>query len=261
MSLHLYLSPHFDDAVLSCGGLIAQQTASGQRVIIATLCAGAPPIEHDLSPFAQSLHERWLTHFPGQDLIALRRQEDRAACARVGAEARHLDGLDCIYRRGPAGEWLYTSHEALFDVLHPGDDDPALTAQLHDLLAQVQPQRVYAPLAVGNHVDHQWLRRLAETWAGAGRPLRFYEDYPYGERVERLAQALNQPVAWRWLRHPQPLTPAQAEAKIAAIACYGSQMTALFESAEAMPSRVQAHLSRRGAPGQAEILWQPLIQS
>jgi len=257
MPTHLYLSPHFDDAALSCGGLIARQTAAHERVIIATLATGAPPAASDLSPFALSLHQRWLADFPGQEAMAVRRQEDQAACAHLGAEALHLAGLDAIYRRGPGSEWFYPSREALFDELHPADDDPALAAQLHDLLARVQPHCIYAPLAAGNHVDHQWLRRLVETWVIAGRPLLFYEDYPYAEQAGDLAEALNRPTPWFWLRRPQPLTPAQIAAKIAAIACHASQMEVLF--AGAMPERVQAYLARRGAPGQAEILWQPIL--
>ena len=34
---HLFISPHYDDAALSCGGLIAQLSAAGKRVIVAGL--------------------------------------------------------------------------------------------------------------------------------------------------------------------------------------------------------------------------------
>jgi len=36
----IYISPHFDDAVLSCGGLIWEQTHKGITVEIWTVCAG-----------------------------------------------------------------------------------------------------------------------------------------------------------------------------------------------------------------------------
>ena len=39
----IYLSPHFDDAVLSCGGMIWEQVHSGETVEIWTLCAGQIP--------------------------------------------------------------------------------------------------------------------------------------------------------------------------------------------------------------------------
>ena len=54
----IYLSPHLDDAVLSCGGLIWEQVQLGERVEIWTIFAGDPPAEM-LTPFAEELHTRW----------------------------------------------------------------------------------------------------------------------------------------------------------------------------------------------------------
>jgi hypothetical protein len=54
-----------------------------------------------LSAYALEHHERWGV---ADSLIALRRTEDQAACAAVGAAARYYDLPDCIYRRLPNGE-------------------------------------------------------------------------------------------------------------------------------------------------------------
>ena len=257
MSTHLFLSPHFDDAILSCGGLIARQTGHGDRVFVATLCAGQPG-DGPFSPFADFQHKRWLAEHPGADPNVLRRCEDEAACAVAGAEPVFLDDLDCIYRRGN-GAWLYASEQALFGPLHPADDDSALRAALMDLVATLAPDTIYAPLAAGNHVDHQRVRRIAEEWAAAGQPIYFYEDYPYVEQVERLWQALNRPISGRWRRCHAPLSPAEVETKIRAISCYSSQMTVLFQ--DEMPRRVRAQLACTGAPNLAEALWQLKSQS
>ena len=45
MTDHLYLSPHFDDAALSCGGQIATFTAAGQSVLVVTITGGDPPAD------------------------------------------------------------------------------------------------------------------------------------------------------------------------------------------------------------------------
>ena len=55
---YIYLSPHLDDAVLSCAGQICQFVQAGRSVLIITIMAGDAPAA-DLSPFARSLHERW----------------------------------------------------------------------------------------------------------------------------------------------------------------------------------------------------------
>ncbi|MCA9981326.1 MAG: PIG-L family deacetylase, partial [Anaerolineales bacterium] len=102
----LYIAPHLDDVVLSCGAQIAQRTAVGERILVATIMAGDPNVA-DLSPFAASLHERWEL---AQETVAVRRAEDTAACALVGAEVWQGCVPDCIYRVHPeTGATLYNS--------------------------------------------------------------------------------------------------------------------------------------------------------
>jgi len=56
----IYLSPHLDDAALSCGGLLWEQSQAGDEVAVWSICAGDPPPGR-LSPFARSLQARWGT--------------------------------------------------------------------------------------------------------------------------------------------------------------------------------------------------------
>ena len=94
----IFLSPHFDDAALSCGGLAWEQAQQGDRVEIWTVCSGSPP-DLPLPPFARQLHARWGTG--GPETVERRRLEDEEACRRLGALARYFDVPDCIYRRLP----------------------------------------------------------------------------------------------------------------------------------------------------------------
>ena len=87
----LYLSPHLDDAVYSCGGLIYQQTQAGQRVLVMTTCAGLPP-SGPLSPFAEALHTRW--QVSATNAVTTRRTEDHAADANVYHLKRPLFKVD-----------------------------------------------------------------------------------------------------------------------------------------------------------------------
>ena len=68
----LFISPHMDDAVLSCGGYIGKLTAYGYPVMVLTLFCGSP--EGPLSPLAEALHAEW--RLP-KDAPAVRREEDR----------------------------------------------------------------------------------------------------------------------------------------------------------------------------------------
>ncbi|NUN97629.1 MAG: PIG-L family deacetylase [Candidatus Omnitrophica bacterium] len=88
---HIYLSPHYDDASLSCGGAIHLQAQAGQAVLVVTICAAPPPSGEPLSPFAQSLHRTWGNP---ADVIATREAEDRASLAILGADYLRLNFND-----------------------------------------------------------------------------------------------------------------------------------------------------------------------
>ena len=170
----IYLSPHLDDAVLSAGGLIYEQTKSGLSVEIWTLTCGYPPDppEGEYSSFAQLQHAQW-GFSSAQDGIRIRREEDQRAAARVGAGIVHFDFLDCIYRRGVNGEWLYYEIST-----PPREEDEEIPAQIAGAVsARLMPDDVLVcQLSVGSHVDHVLVRRAAEL---LGRPLLYDADIPY----------------------------------------------------------------------------------
>jgi len=167
----IYLSPHLDDAVLSAGGLIYEQTGSDIPLEISTfMCGYAPPGE--VSPFAELQHAQW-GFSSAEETTRMRRQEDKKAAALVGASVVHFDFLDCIYRRGRNGEWLYN------DILvPPHPEDAEIPAQIAQAITdRLQPDDVLVcQLAVGSHVDHVLVRQGAEL---LGYPLRYDIDVPY----------------------------------------------------------------------------------
>ena len=89
----IYLSTHLDDAVLSAGGLIYEQTKAGDPVEIWTFMAGAPS-DTEYSPFAQLLHQQW-GFSSAEETVRSRREEDKTAASLVGATTVHFDFLDC----------------------------------------------------------------------------------------------------------------------------------------------------------------------
>ncbi len=243
---HVYLSPHFDDAALSVGGVIAAQVAAGEQVLIVTVCSAAPSGE--LTPFAAHLHERWGA---ATEPMTARQAEDERAAAILGADVLWLDKQDAIYRH-PG----YNSVAAIFaEVLA---DDP-LISELRSLLAKLEehlPQaRWYAPLAIGNHVDHQVTFHVAHDLAARAIDLVWYEDLPYATKPQAVEQRLAQ--------IPDQLVPINAEIgpvlerKLDAVAAYASQMLELFTSEERMRAQLAAYAHQLAGPDQAAVerLW------
>ncbi len=233
----IFLSPHLDDAALSCGGLIAERVASGDSVEIWTICAGDPPAR-PLSPFASELHRRWGT---GREAIAVRRAEDFAACQVLKATPRHFSIPDCIYRCDPAtGEPLIQFNEDLFRKLPESQVSlvEELSSQLTDRLTN--GYKVVAPMTLGNHIDHQLVRRAAER---LNFPLWFYADYPYAAQ-EPLASLSVLPFTGSVFN--QPISPASLRTWQSAVAEFKSQISSFWESVNEMEKAIQVYWTGGG---------------
>lgn len=142
----LYLSPHLDDVGLSCSARLSQERREGRRILVATVFSKGGPDER------------------------ARKREDRTAIGFTGSETRWLDLLDA-----PAFNPRFHTFRSI--CLGPERRDPALLPALRRLLEETRPERVYAPLGVGTHVDHRAVHRAIRRL----RPeeLYFYEERPY----------------------------------------------------------------------------------
>jgi LmbE family N-acetylglucosaminyl deacetylase len=230
MTVHVYLSAHLDDAVYSCGGLIHAQAQRGEQIIVLTAFAGGPPAGA-LSEFAQELHQRWGA---GRSAVEARRQEDRAACAVLGARPSHLDLPEAIYRRGRDGAWLYLDEAAIFGPPAAGDE-PTLAALASSLVEACPPgSGVSAPLGIGGHVDHRLLRLAAER---LDRPLVYYRDQPYAAAGAWLPKGVQRPPGEEMVL---PVTDEDLEAWRVASTCYRSQFSTFWKD----EAELKEHLAR-----------------
>jgi LmbE family N-acetylglucosaminyl deacetylase len=225
----IYLSPHLDDAALSAGGLIYEQTQAGIPVEIWTFMCGDPHLS-EYSPFAQLLHKMW-GFTDAEEAMRERRIEDKNAAAILGAKTFHFDFLDCIYRRGKNGEWLYQ------EISIPARaDDVDLPVQIASAIApRLQPDDVLvAQLAVGSHIDHVLVRQAAEL---LGRPLIYDIDMPYflyksdefGTKAAGMKESTRR------------ITEASLEPWIEAVVAYKSQLPSLNEVVNT-PERARASI-------------------
>ncbi len=243
---HVYLSPHLDDAVLSCGGAIAAHTVRGERVLVVTLCT-AVPTPAQLGPLAEEFHGEWnLQH---EDAVTTRLDEDLCAMQLVGADCLWAGMLDSIYRM----PFAYDTRERLFGTPRPEDPLFGVLEPFFQNLAERLPQaRFYAPLGIGYHVDHQITYHVANQVLGT--QLSFYEDIYYvllpGElekRQHELKRALNAETI-------DIIT--SLDCKIAAIDAYASQVPELFGGSEPMAEAIRTYAAVVG-PVLGERVWVP----
>jgi len=259
--MHVFLSPHLDDAVLSCGGLIHQLTHSGQPVLVITVLAGDAPAALPQTELINHLHHKWDV---GSSPYEARRKEDIAALQTLDAQWKHMPLLDAPYRVGKNGDALYAKQASLFGDLHP--DDPVLTANI-DIPAAAE--MVYAPMGAGGHVDHLAVNHLAQRLPDALRVV-YYEEFPYSSEGDEIRHARREGVDQRYgsaavqtaLRgFPTQMEPElialsdeDLMAKIDAIRCYRSQLGTFWNNEAEMEAGVRRYARQVAANG-AERLW------
>lgn len=234
MPCALALSPHLDDAVFSCGGLLAQLADAGWHVCLATaFTATRAPVEG----FALACQlDKGL---PAEvDYMALRRSEDRDAAVILGVtDVRHLDLPEAPHRG-------YESASALFGDVRPDDDAwrPLADLVCH-LRRDLHPALVLAPQGLGSHVDHrQMIRAVLEVVSA--EEVTWYRDTPY---------AMRNPAAFPdHLLPPLPSTYAalrdgELDRKVEAACAYASQVGFQFGGAEAAGRALRRFAASEGA--------------
>jgi LmbE family N-acetylglucosaminyl deacetylase len=264
MGVHLFLSPHLDDAVLSCGGVIHRLRAQGERVIIVTAMAGDPSAPLPESPVLQSIRAQWNgAEESVLSAVAARRAEDAQAAYSLGAQVFHLPFSECAFRKSLCGigDWvaLYPEHDSPFASI--SDADEARVALLEMRLPFADITMLYAPLCVDNHVDHRLVRDWALVLSGyqGAPPLRLYEEYPHARNKTALQRVYEhyrkQLPALAMEREVTSLDEVDLAAKLSAMRCYGSHLRVLWNDAAEMERVTRDYMQLTGSGAPAERYW------
>ncbi|CAD6526821.1 hypothetical protein LMG28727_02196 [Paraburkholderia kirstenboschensis] len=201
----LVVSPHLDDAVFSCGLLLAANPS-------ATVCTvfTAPPSENMSTDW-----DRQSGFTDAFQAMHARKQEDIRALEKLGAQAIHLPFCDAQY------------------LLTPSPDD--LTEALHRTLNEHSPDNVLFPLGLF-HSDHTLVSNacLALIADMPATVFHAYEDVPYRQMREAVSNRIEELTK----KHGYALTHAtdaavsvnesnaHEQTKREAIAAYVSQLRA-----------------------------------
>lgn len=198
----------------------------GLAVEVWTIFSGDPPSEK-LTPFAESLHERWGTR-PG-DAIRQRRKEDIEACHVIGAAYQHFSFMDCIYRRH--GDSLQPVVQVEGDLFLRGyKKEQPLSEKLSALFKETLSEAdiLVAPYAIGRHIDHQLVHAAVK---GLRSQIWFYADYPYARES---SLELN---AWQDRSGESYLIPVSGEGLEQwqiAVSAYTSQISTFWQNIDQM---------------------------
>lgn len=223
------LSPHLDDAVLSCWKLLADDK---QDIEVITVFAGSPPIgrrgDYDAliwSRFAQ-VREAIPDGWDSATMFEQRKNEDTSALATCNRRGTYFDLLDSQYL--PFGSRHHKDSETF---------ENSLKAHIPEASTLYIPAAIAPVWQSSPHPDHLWLRE--QTLArDRNVPVRCYADLPYALRLPKWRRS-----SWRSVRsrHGRPvdrqlhwppelpqqnvleLSEDEIDAKLRAINCYVTQ--------------------------------------
>jgi LmbE family N-acetylglucosaminyl deacetylase len=186
----LFLSPHLDDAVLSCGALI-HAIAPRSPTTVATVFTEAASPPHTRA--ARSFLSQCRTD-GAAELFADRRREDHEVLDALGARYEHMAFPDALFRsrdlhlptsltqRCPELIHRYPTYR--FDIakgrISRGDSPliDRLAMEVDRLLRLTEAKLLFCPIGVGQHVDHLIVRTVGERFLDR---VVFYADFPYTE--------------------------------------------------------------------------------
>ena len=144
------VSPHLDDAILSCGILMQRHKALSDEIVSLNIFTAGINAEN-------------------------RQKEDRRAAEEIGARPFFLDELDAPDRNPLYRSAINIFFGSLDDV--PEQYIAKIESIISNFFSTHKIDIAYFPLAAGTHIDH----RIAFT-AGLrikNTPVKFYEDRPY----------------------------------------------------------------------------------
>jgi len=182
-----FVSPHLDDAVFSCGALLAQLATTCPVTVLTVFTAAAPPPRSGMAARKQL---RALGGIDAETHFAERRAEDVAVLEEAGARWVHLGFRDALFRRvGEAPTGTPGTGRAAYPTFrfHAGrgrvaPSDTGLAAEVSTRIAETMgrtgAKTVFGPLGIGRHVDHLVTR---DAVAQLGLAPVYFSDFPYSQ--------------------------------------------------------------------------------
>jgi LmbE family N-acetylglucosaminyl deacetylase len=233
----VFLSPHLDDAVYSCGGLISFLSEKGINTEIWTVFSEQEQDASRLTSYAKTLHKRWQA---GDYPYITRKNEDEKACLLVGANKTYFGYPDCIYRKFPDTDAaVVMSDEDLFGPINFGEIGLVKTIAVDLQNRIVEPSIWVCPLGLGGHLDHRIVRAATEM---TGKPVLYYADLPYaiGATFDPVPGMIQMIV---------DIPQLNCETWKKGVIQYGSQLSSFWENEEEMSAQYDRFIaSARGFP-------------
>ncbi|MDD2823116.1 MAG: GNAT family N-acetyltransferase [Candidatus Daviesbacteria bacterium] len=220
-----FISPHLDDVVLSCSGLIMKLTDKTNITVVNIFTqAHSGPYTLSAKKYLKSSGHK----NDANNLYLSRLQEDESALNSLNVKKINLDFTDALFRKKikqsiwgkitPELEHIYPTYR--WNILgNISKSDPTLQ-EIKDHLKKIIPKDslIFVPLNIAGHVDHLIVREACESLFDN---IVYYSEFPYSYRNKKCIEKEN-------YRKCEVLINYNQKNKL--VSCYKSQVSGLFSS-------------------------------
>jgi len=236
---HFFFSPHLDDAVLSCGGLIAKLSKKHSTLVINVFSSIG-------QGFVSEFGKTYINSCGYKSAVALfkaRKKEEKRVAKILGYAVLLLDFPDAVFRYQKnffLKKFFYNKEKELFGKIDKRDY--FVCNEIKERLSRIfesnckKQTKVYFPLNIGNHVDHQIVRKIGLFFIERNlinqKNIFFYEDFPYVLTIKNKSKLEFKLKKNNLKLNKVFLTKKFLDLKYKAILSYTSQINALFGSKE-----------------------------
>ena len=198
-NIHCYfISPHFDDAVLSGGGLMLS-LSDKVPISVVNVFTNATRGPYTLSA---KMHLRKSKFKDAIMLYRVRNNEDKKVLGKLGVERINLGLIEALYRKKSIDKTSSFMGKLIPEFIHVypifrlhvvGENmsgrEKELESEITEKLKKIVKKEsiVFCPLGLGGHIDHIIVRDICLK---NFRNLVFWFDFPYSEKEPKSVYSL-----------------------------------------------------------------------
>ncbi len=226
-----FVSPHLDDAALSCGGLLCHLADKTDVTVVSVFTKVTQ------SPYTLSARQflKQCKNPDAENLFEERKKEDVEALNSIGVKTTHLGFVDASWRKK---EGLHGLRKAIADVFpefghvyptyrwnvisgviskYDNSLMDSIKKSLESLISSHQKFVVFCPLGIGNHVDHVVVNKCCQE---VFDDIIYWSDFPYSTKDDK-HDNLKIEEKFRWSQ--------RGDQKRQLVQGYKSQFSAIFQ--------------------------------
>lgn len=181
----VFFSPHIDDAIFSCVGLIDNLQKQKKKIAVINIFTKACDYKKTTADIKKELKK---TGFKSAKNLFLKRKKiEKEIAQKLKIDVYFLNFIDGLFRQNQNKNFLYPSYEKLFSGNINNEDEKTELENILNKFFEKSSKKTtfYAPIGNGNHVDHLIVKNIVGKLTKKHKnKLFFWDDLPYSNNID-----------------------------------------------------------------------------